>query len=90
MERPSGQPTGHSAGAFVLDINTGAGIQAYTGGGRQLEVLTAMPEPAIVLPWVGGLLAVAGSASRRRRLEPSQHGQRTPGQGAPSRQSGPA
>jgi outer membrane protein assembly factor BamB len=54
------------AGAFVLDINTGASSQVYAGGGRYLEVLTAVPEPATVLLWLGGLLAVAGVARRQR------------------------
>ena len=54
------------AGAFVLDINSGASTQVYTGGGRYLEPLTAVPEPATALLWVGGLLAVAAVARRRR------------------------
>lgn len=55
------------AGAFVLDINTGASTQVYTGGGRYLELVTVVPEPASVLLWVGGLLAVGVIARRRRR-----------------------
>ncbi len=55
------------AGAFVLDINTGASTQVYTGGGRFLEVITVVPEPASVLLWAGGLLAVAVAVRRRRR-----------------------
>lgn len=54
------------AGAFVLDINTGASTQVYTGGGRFLEVITVVPEPASVLLWAGGLLAVAVAVRRRR------------------------
>ena len=54
------------AGAFVLDINTGASTQVYTGGGRFLEVITVVPEPASVLLWAGGLLAVAVTVRRRR------------------------
>ncbi len=54
------------AGAFVLNISTGASTQVYTGGGRYLEPLTAVPEPATALLWLGGLLAVAAVARRRR------------------------
>lgn len=53
------------AGAFVLDINTGASTQVYSGGGRYLEAITVVPEPATVLLWAGGLLAVVGWARRR-------------------------
>lgn len=54
------------AGAFVLDTGTGASTQVYTGGGRYLEAVTLVPEPASLLLWMGGLLAVAGMARRER------------------------
>ena len=54
------------AGAFVLDTSTGASTQVYSGGGRYLELITVVPEPATVLLWAGGLLAVVAVARRRR------------------------
>ena len=54
------------AGAFVLDTSTGASTQVYTGGGRYLEAVSLVPEPASLLLCLGGLLAVAGVARRRR------------------------
>lgn len=53
------------AGAFVLDVNSGTSTQVYTGGGRYLETITVVPEPATVMLWAGGLLAVAAAARRR-------------------------
>jgi hypothetical protein len=53
------------AGAFVLDVGTGLSTQVYSGGGRYLEVLSVVPEPAAVLLWAAGLLAVLGAARRR-------------------------
>ncbi len=55
------------AGAFVLNTSTGASTQVYSGGGRYLELITVVPEPATVLLWAGGLLAVAGAVRRRRQ-----------------------
>ena len=54
------------AGAFVLNTSTGTSTQVYSGGGRYLELISVVPEPATVLLWAGGLLAVAGVARRRR------------------------
>lgn len=56
------------AGAFVLNTTTGASTQVYTGGGRYLELITVVPEPASILLWAGGLLAVVGVARVRRRV----------------------
>ena len=54
------------AGAFVLDTSTGTSTQVYTGGGRYLEAVNLVPEPASLLLWASGLLAVAGVVRRRR------------------------
>ena len=56
-----------ASGAFVLDTGTGASTQIYTGAGRYLEFTTVVPEPAIVLLWAAGLLAVGAAARVRRR-----------------------
>lgn len=56
------------AGAFVLDVATGASTQVYAGGGRYLEAVTVVPEPTSVLLWAAGLLTVASTVRRRRKL----------------------
>jgi sugar lactone lactonase YvrE len=53
------------SGAFVLDVNSGSSTQVYIGGGRYLETITVVPEPATMLLWAGGLFAVAVAARRR-------------------------
>ena len=53
------------AGAFVLNVNTGTSALVYAGGGRYLELITVVPEPATALLWAGGLLALAAAARRR-------------------------
>lgn len=49
------------AGAFVHDVNTGVSTQVYAGGGRYLDFL-AVPSPS-----AGGLLALVGFGTVRRR-----------------------
>jgi PEP-CTERM motif len=51
---------------YVTNAGTGVSTQLYSGGGRHLELITVVPEPATVLLWAGGLLAVVGVARRRR------------------------
>jgi hypothetical protein len=56
------------AGAFILDPGTGVSTQIYSGGGRFIEAITIVPEPATVLLWAGGLLAVVSVVRVRRRV----------------------
>lgn len=58
------------AGAFVLDVGTGLSTQVYSGGGRYLEAITVVPEPATVLLWAAGLLALLGVVRRRAGAAP--------------------
>ena len=54
------------AGAFVLNTGTGTNTRVYSGGGRYLELISVVPEPATVLLRAGGPLAVVGVAQLRR------------------------
>jgi sugar lactone lactonase YvrE len=52
-----------SAGAFVFNTATGGSTQVYAGGGRYIDTLTAVPEPATMAALGLGIAAVL----RRRR-----------------------
>lgn len=54
-------------GAFVYDVGLGASTQVYTGGGRHLGLISAIPEPGTWALWVAGL---AGLAAWQRRRSP--------------------
>lgn len=53
------------SGAFVLDVTSGSSTQVYTGGGRFLDSITLVPEPATLLLWAAGLGLMAARMRRR-------------------------
>ncbi|MBX3119144.1 MAG: PEP-CTERM sorting domain-containing protein [Fimbriimonadaceae bacterium] len=54
----------NSAGAHIFDVNTGGSSQVYAGGGRYLDLLDPVPEPATMIAMIAGVSALA---LRRRK-----------------------
>lgn len=56
-----------SGGAFIYDVALNQSVQVYTGGGRHLGLITAIPEPGTWALWLFGLAGLAAWRTRAMR-----------------------